>query len=971
MSAILYGRDAEIEHLTGLAKNALDRACPAVLIEGPAGIGKSALLVAFIERMSGEGWKAIHRSFRASGFRGPMSALVQIALHLGAGQPPAEWTLFDEVFLLSKNGLLIYHSGSGSSAVDEDILGSMLSAVQDFVRDSFGDRERKGGLDKLSYKGLQILIEHGEFTFIAAVVSRGEHSSMRSDISTALHRVETEHRALLESWDGDLSRLTGVEEVVEGLMSARYPKPRLEGEAAIAQQNLRFEWFRSAVSAYASQHPTLLVIEDIQEADRTSQSAIRYLARGTRDLQLLLVLTARTEGLEEDLEQILGSLEREGRLSRMRLSELSKSAVRSLLSKVLEGGELSEGLVEEIYSASGGRPQHVMAFVEMLQADGRLSLEAGLWVIKGRKGLGSIAVPETMRRSMESLPLTMLSVLEFASVLDEPIEEEVLLGGLKSIDPLPAQALEGCVRAGYIARTDVTYRLSKPGLRETILAGMGALRMVAWHRAAARAILSTHPGEEEEAVFSLARHFTEGHLPEEGIGYCMRAGEIAESGYAFSEAARLFSWAVEMMERTGGHPQYIETLSRWGSAMEIDGNFRGAIDAYSKIVGMEDAPSQAMGEALMHIGRLHQKMGEYENAKAAYDSSIELLRDSPLLLARARNGLGSLIVKEDPREGLVMHLQYLEAAEAADSQKDVAEAYRWAGGACFHAGDVNKALEYWQSALRTYDALGDDFGRSTILYNMGAAYSIQGDQAKSLESLKEAVRLKRKLGDLKGMASALNNLGITYSRIGNTAEAIEAHKRSLEVKARIGDLVGVAISYHSLGMLFLDEGDYSRAAEQFAHKLEITERVGDVRGAARARTNLAEALCSIGDIEDAEAHATTAWKVAQQHGFLELRADLSVTKARLAAGRGDWATAEQLFKEAFSLSEGLKDPRSLGMAYFAAAKEWKRRDHSLSTRYLEKAVALLERAGSTRAAEQARALLIEHGASKGASTPPA
>jgi hypothetical protein len=68
--------------------------------------------------------------------------------------------------------------------VDDDILSAMLTAVQEFVKDSFRDEE-EFGLNKLEFGEKKILIEHGKDVYIAVVYSGEEMREM------ALHMRKT------------------------------------------------------------------------------------------------------------------------------------------------------------------------------------------------------------------------------------------------------------------------------------------------------------------------------------------------------------------------------------------------------------------------------------------------------------------------------------------------------------------------------------------------------------------------------------------------------------------------------------------------------------------------------------------------------------------------------------------------------------------------------------------------------------
>ncbi|MBI5000611.1 MAG: tetratricopeptide repeat protein [Euryarchaeota archaeon] len=947
--------------LEQLSEDALAGRSRAVLIEGSAGMGKSALASTFVESLSADGWRALKYSFHGASSKGPMAELVRLAQDLGAGPSPTDWTFFDEIFFLSKDGLLIHHCGSGSS-VDEDILGSMLSAVQDFVRDSFGDSDKAGGLNELSYKGLKIIIEHGEFTFIAAVVSRGEHRSMRDEVVSTLRSLEIEQRDTLEIWNGDLSTLGGVQERLEALNSMRFPRPRVEGAAAAAQQNLRFEWVRNSVIQGAAEKPLVISFDDVNHADKTSIGSLAYLLRGLTNKPVLFILSSRSDTDDASPGGIFSKLDIEGRIARLPLGPLDGASAHELIKAILRDGEVSKSLIDGILSASGGVPGHIIELVKVLRREGRIVSEANLWILKGHRAPEAGLVRDSLYRILEGLEACELSLLEYAAVLDDKIDEKLLAKGIDCDDDELRRDLDFSVQHGFLERTsEGGYRFGREGLGDALRSGMGPVRLAAWHRVAARALLDMSYIESEELTFALARHFAEGHECEQGIYWCLKAGELTESRYAFPEAVKFFEWAVELMEMSGTHPEYAATLRRLGEDLEIDGDFNGGIETYEKLLHVQGIDDDTCGETLRCVGQIYFKLGNIPKAKEVLNNALNLFSssDRSLVKARAMNSLGSLVSKENPKEALLLHSEYLDIAEKSSSTKDIAEAHRWLGGAYFYAKEVRQALEQWQRALQAYETLGDDFGRSTVLYNMGAAHNIMGDYSTSLLSLEEAVRLKERLGDLKGLASALNNLGIAHARTGGFEKAIAAHNRSIEIKVRIGDLVGVANSYNSIGALYWQEDKYLEAADHFERELDIMRKVGDDWGTAQAHNNIASVLCNVGQVSKATQHLSKSLEIAKRMGFRDISAYALTTKARIASKYGDWSKANEEFASAAKAAVALNEPRHLGMTYMGWGEEGLNHGDKDALDHLKKAIEYFEKAGTAPLANKAKALLVK------------
>ena len=127
----------------------------------------------------------------------------------------------EEVYLLDSIGRVIAHSGaSDDSGIDQDIMGSMLQALSDFVSESFQADETRT-LKKLEHGDLLLLIERGRNAVLALVVRGQERPEIREQLVGAIDLIENQFGSVLENWDGDLGRFEGAGEIIESLVVIR------------------------------------------------------------------------------------------------------------------------------------------------------------------------------------------------------------------------------------------------------------------------------------------------------------------------------------------------------------------------------------------------------------------------------------------------------------------------------------------------------------------------------------------------------------------------------------------------------------------------------------------------------------------------------------------------------------------------------------------------------------------------------
>ncbi len=137
----------------------------------------------------------------------------------------------EEVFLVNNAGMLLVHISRGEAkSIDALLVSGMLTAVQEFVRDSFRKEDEsedaefeEGTLGKLEYGDFQIVIERGVHTFLSAVISGYDNKRLRRKMRDVINKFETTYLDVLEDWDGDMMKFEGSEAIVGKLIKKSPP----------------------------------------------------------------------------------------------------------------------------------------------------------------------------------------------------------------------------------------------------------------------------------------------------------------------------------------------------------------------------------------------------------------------------------------------------------------------------------------------------------------------------------------------------------------------------------------------------------------------------------------------------------------------------------------------------------------------------------------------------------------------------
>lgn len=119
----------------------------------------------------------------------------------------------EQVFLIHKDtGLVIQHLEADEViSQDPDMVSAMLTAIQDFVRDSFGGGQDEG-LENLEFGDRSVWIEQTSHIVLAAVVWGNAPVELRKVLDETVTAIQFEHIDALRTFDGDTAPFESAKE---------------------------------------------------------------------------------------------------------------------------------------------------------------------------------------------------------------------------------------------------------------------------------------------------------------------------------------------------------------------------------------------------------------------------------------------------------------------------------------------------------------------------------------------------------------------------------------------------------------------------------------------------------------------------------------------------------------------------------------------------------------------------------------
>jgi OOP family OmpA-OmpF porin len=146
----------------------------------------------------------------------------------------------EQVFLIQRStGLLLHHlAPPGVTPQNTDVVSGMLTAIHDFVTESFTGNQGEG-LHTLDVGGLSVWVETGPHAILAAVIRGHAPNTLRTVLQSALERIHREFAFILPSTNARPEALEATAPILADCL--------LEQGSGPAQPSFRAFWLATTV----------------------------------------------------------------------------------------------------------------------------------------------------------------------------------------------------------------------------------------------------------------------------------------------------------------------------------------------------------------------------------------------------------------------------------------------------------------------------------------------------------------------------------------------------------------------------------------------------------------------------------------------------------------------------------------------------------------------------------------------------
>jgi predicted ATPase/DNA-binding SARP family transcriptional activator len=272
--------------------------------------------------------------------------------------------------------------------------------------------------------------------------------------------------------------------------------------------------------------------------------------------------------------------------------------------------------------------------------------------------------------------------------------------------------------------------------------------------------------------------------------------------------------------------------------------------------------------------------------------------------------------RRNPLLGLVAPLErMLEAPDASLSAFEplLESEDPWVGAlARFHLGKMRimlgqggpQAEAYLEMALAEFRTLGERFGISLALSELGDFLAMRGEFAGACEHYEQAIAVITEVGAIEDVIRLRTRQALLYWLHGD----LVASAAAIAEAERCADGVTWAYALVELALAKAELARWRGNAEEARHQLGVaTTLMGDDAEQANFRADIYDVLGYLADdLREARTHRVAAWQAASEAGHALLIAKVLVGVADLAVRLGQYEQAARLLAASVSVG-GLPD----------------------------------------------------------------
>jgi class 3 adenylate cyclase/pimeloyl-ACP methyl ester carboxylesterase len=382
---------------------------------------------------------------------------------------------------------------------------------------------------------------------------------------------------------------------------------RLDGMMEAIKVSNYFEAFRDLLLATCREQPVIVLIEDIQWIDQSSEQLLRRLLDSIAGARIAVLITHRPGYVWAYGERSY--------FSRISLHGLPPSLVDELTESVLGRRDLPKALRRRIAERSDGNPFFVEELAKSLH-------ELGLLECGAHQANLAVEVPSTVQEvimaRIDRLDDEAKHALQVASVIGREFGVRVL-ERVKDWTSSPSESLEKLCSLELIyektAHPEVSYMFKHALTHDVAYGTLLHAQRRELHRRIGALIEDIYAERLPEFYETLAYQYRQAEIPGSAARYALLSGERAASRFA-PEADHYFRQAIDLSRgRAECRDIFIRSQAGYGDLLLVMGQIDAANEAYQEALRVATDTTSLQW---LHNKLTHRYFLERDGVRLAY-----------------------------------------------------------------------------------------------------------------------------------------------------------------------------------------------------------------------------------------------------------------------------------------------------------------------------------------------------------------
>lgn len=506
------------------------------------------------------------------------------------------------------------------------------------------------------------------------------------------------------------------------------PEPATDVES---ERHALFGAVLRLIGRLSTARPMLIILDDLQWADRSTLRLLRQLAGDNPPKGVLALGMYRDTEVDpgSPLLETVAELQRNRPSTRIALEALDTDEIKELV-----GDRIDADVAASLYDNTGGNPFFIGQVVQHMEESGDQTVNT---VPSG--------VRDVIYQRVARLPEGGTELLSRATLIGQDFDLPVLEATTSHTEDEVIDLLDSATSAGLLVESPTVpgrYSFSHALLRSTLEQGLSLTRRTTVHRNIGEALEKQNQRRPDRYLGEMAWHFGNAGPSEadRAVLYSTRAAEQAEERLAFDEAVDFYEGAI--------------------AACRAD----------------EPLDQGLLARLLLSQAEAKWKNGMLQDAGDTFFAAAEAAQLSGLPDLMARAALGTLWGGWDAfNTDLVGQINlFTEVLEALGDGESVLKARVMSGLGqllFYGAGKATEAHRLARTALEMVGKFDDPRGELMVLSDTAFLRWEPYFRAERLPTAERLVELAEEVGEKELLAHALASRSLAQLNLGHRAEA--------------------------------------------------------------------------------------------------------------------------------------------------------------------------------------------------------